>query len=141
MRFSTTVSAIREQYAVWWRYRDWHGLERGVWSGHFGARSVVPTSQNAPPYWRYDRPGRRVLFSGYHMSEPRLAAYIDELRKRRLPWLHGFPSTLALLAAHVVEHGVDLGYDIRWVTVGGENLLAAQEDVMTRAFGVRPVQK
>lgn len=140
LRFSTTLSAIREQYAVWWRYREWHGLERGVWSGHFGARSVVPTSQNAPPYWRYDRPGRRVLFSGYHMSEPRLAAYIDELRKRRLPWLHGFPSTLALLAAHVVEHGVDLGYDIRWVTVGGENLLAAQEDVMTRAFGVRPVQ-
>ena len=140
LRFTTTLGAIREQYAVWWRYRHWHGLERGVWCGHFGARSVVPASQGIPPYWRYDRPGRRVLFSGYHMSEPRLAAYIDELRKRRLPWLHGFPSTLALLAAHVVEHGVDLGYDIRWVTIGGENLLAAQADVMARAFGVRPVQ-
>ena len=140
LRFATTVPAVREQYAVWWRYRHWHGLEHGVWCGHFGARSVVPTSQNAPPYWRYDRPGRRVLFSGYHMSEARLAAYIDELRKRRLPWLHGFPSTLALLAAHVVEHGVDLGYDIRWVTVGGENLLAAQAEVMARAFGVRPLQ-
>ena len=140
LRFSTTVSAIREQYAVWWRYREWHGLERGVWCGHFGARSVVPTSQTPPPYWRYDRPGRRVLFSGYHMGEPSLDAYVEELRKRRLPWLHGFPSTLALLAGHLVERDVDLGYDIRWVTVGGENLLAPQEDVMTRAFGVRPVQ-
>ena len=140
LRFSTTVSAIREQYAVWWRYRGWHGLEHGIWCGHFGARSVVPTSQKAPPYWRYDRPGRRVMFSGYHMSESRLGAYIDELRKRRLPWLHGFPSTLALLAAHVVEHGVDLGYDVRWVTVGGENLLKGQEEVIARAFGVRPLQ-
>ena len=140
LRFSTTVSAIREQYAVWWRYRGWHGLEHGAWCGHFGARSVVPTSQKVPPYWRYDRPGRRVMFSGYHMSESRLGAYIDELRKRRLPWLHGFPSTLALLAAHVVEHGVDLGYDVRWVTVGGENLLAGQAEVMARAFGVRPIQ-
>lgn len=140
LRFSTTVSAIREQYAAWWRYRGWHGLEHGVWRGHFGARSVAPTAQEVPPYWRYDRPGRRVMFSGYHMSESRLGAYIEELRKRRLPWLHGFPSTLALLAAHVVEHGVDLGYDVRWVTVGGENLLKGQKDVMTRAFGVRPLQ-
>ena len=140
LQFSTTSSAIREQYAVWWRYRGWHGLEHGVWCGHFGARSVVPASQKAPPYWRYDRPGRRVMFSGYHMSESRLGAYIEELRERRLPWLHGFPSTLALLAAHVVENGIDLGYDVRWVTVGGENLLAAQAEVMARAFGVRPVQ-
>ena len=79
LRFSTTVSAIREQYAVWWRYRHWHGLEHGVWCGHFGARSVVPTSQKVPPYWRYDRPGRRVMFSGYHMSESRLGAYVEEL--------------------------------------------------------------
>ena len=140
LRFTTTLAAIREQYAVWWRYRHWHGLGHGVWCGHFGARSVVPTPQKVPPYWRYDRPGRRVMFSGYHMSEPRLGAYIEELRRRRLPWLHGFPSTLALLAAHIVEHGVDLGYDVRWVTVGGENLLKPQEDVMSRAFGVRPLQ-
>ena len=140
LRFTTTAGGVREQYATWWRYRAWHGLEHGIWAGHFGARSVVPASQGAPPYWRYDRPGRRVLFSGYHMSEGRLGAYVDELRRRRLPWLHGFPSTLALLATYVVEQGIELGYEIRWVTVGGENLLAAQAEVMARAFGVRPLQ-
>ena len=36
--------------------------------------------------------------------------------------------------------GVDLGYHVRWVTVGGENLLKGQEEVMTRAFGIRPLQ-
>ena len=140
LRFTTTVDGVREQYAVWWRYRGWHGLERGVWCGHFGARSVVPISQSAPPYWRYDRPGRRVLFSGFHMNEGRLAAYVDELRRRRLPWLHGFPSTLALLATYVAEYGIDLGYQVRWITAGGENLLASQAELIARAFGVRPVQ-
>lgn len=140
LRFCTTLSGIREQYAVWWRYRGWHGLRRGTWCGHFGGRSVVPIARNAPPYWRYDWLGRRVLFSGYHMSDDGLADYVGELRRRRLPWLHGYPSALSVLAAYIVDRGIDLGYQIRWVTVGGENLLAGQRELMHRAFGVRPVE-
>lgn len=37
LRFTTTAGGVREQYATWWRYRAWHGLEHGIWAGHFGA--------------------------------------------------------------------------------------------------------
>ena len=140
LRFPVTMTAIREQWAVWWRYRSWHGIRKGTWCALFAGRSIVPTGQAEPPFWRVNHPGRQLLFSGYHMSPQNLPAYVNELRQRRPPWLHGYPSLLALLAAHLVETGADLGYDICWITTGAENLLPQQAAIIDRALGVRPIQ-
>lgn len=140
LRFPVTRRASQEQWATWWRFRGWHGIRKGTWSALFAGRSVVPTDQPRPPFWRLNVPGRQLLFSGYHMSDANLPAYVGELRKRRPPWLHGYPSLLALLAAHVVDEGVDLGYEIRWVTIGSENLILHQAALIERAFGVAPIE-
>jgi phenylacetate-CoA ligase len=140
LRFPVTMRTVQEQWAIWWRYRGWHGIRSGTWCALFGGRSVVPSRQSNPPFWRVNLVGRQLLFSGYHMSPENLSAYVNELRNRRPPWLHGYPSLLALLAAHLVESGSDLGYDVRWVTIGAENLLPHQSTLMERAFGVKPLQ-
>jgi phenylacetate-CoA ligase len=100
----------------------------------------VPIGRRRAPFWRYNVPGRQVLFSGSHLSAETWPAYAAELSKRRLGWLHGYPSLLALLASYLVEHRVALGYDVRWVTTSAENLLPAQAELIERAFGVRPRQ-
>jgi phenylacetate-CoA ligase len=74
------------------------------------------------------------------MSAANLAAYVDELRRMRPPWLHGYPSLLALLAVHLLDTGQDLGYPIQWVTTASENLLPQQAEIMRRAFGTPPRQ-
>ena len=140
LRFATTLRAVQELLAIWWRYRRWHGLRPDTWCGYFGGRSVVPLSQTYPPFWRYNHPGRQIMFSAYHMSPANLNNYVIELRHRRPPWLHGYPSLLALLAAYVLETDAALGYEVRWITVGAENLLPQQAGLMERAFGVRPRQ-
>ena len=140
LRFPTTRDALRKQWAVWWRYRRWHGLLPGTWCGYFGGRTVVPPGQSGPPFWRYNVPGRQVLFSAYHMSSRYLDSYIDELRATRPLWLHGYPSLLALLARHMVDNNIDLGYQVRWVTTGAENLLFHQSHIIERALQVRPRQ-
>jgi phenylacetate-CoA ligase len=138
--FATTRSAIQEQYAVWWRYRRWHGIPRDIWYANFGGRSIVPLSQNKPPYWRVNYPGKQIQFSGYHMSADTLGDYVAELKKRQVHWLHGYPSLLALLAIYVVENGIEFGNQIRWVTIGAENLLSSQSEMIEQAFGVPPLQ-
>jgi phenylacetate-CoA ligase len=140
LRFATLNAALQEQRAVWWRYRSWHGIREGAWCGFFMGRSVVPAGQRKPPFWRYNLPGRQIYFSAYHMSPATLGAYVNELRKRRPPWLHGFPSLLSLVAHFLIDNGLDLGYPVRWVTTGAENLLPQQAAVIERAFGVRPRQ-
>jgi len=140
LRFVTTQAAVHSTWATWWRYRRWHGIELGTWCGHFGGRAVVPVSQAVPPFWRYNYPGRQILFSVYHMAPATLDAYVAELRRRRPPWLHGYPSALALLAAHMLDRRLELGYDVRWITTGAENLMPQQVTLLQRAFGVRPRQ-
>jgi phenylacetate-CoA ligase len=140
LRFPTTMTSVQEQWAVWWRYRRWHGIQRDTWCGYFGGRSVVPASQSDPPFWRYNYAGRQILFSGYHMSPANLPSYVKELRRRRPPWLFGYPSLLSLLASYVLDTGVDLGYPVSWITTGAESLLPHQVDAIGRAFGVRPLQ-
>jgi len=140
LNFATTLDAIQQQWAVWWRYRRWHGIEPGTWHGVFGGRSVVPLTQKSPPFWRDNLPGRQIFFSGYHMSPENLPAYVEEIRRRQLPWLHGFPSLLTLLAIHLLETDTELGYPVRLATMGAETLLPQQADLIERAFGVRPRQ-
>ncbi|MCF8096167.1 MAG: hypothetical protein K9J79_12495 [Desulfobacteraceae bacterium] len=140
LRFSVTKRAIQEQWAVWWRYRRWHGIDFNTWCGYFGGRSVVPLDQKKPPYWRYNRPGRQILYSGYHMNMENMGAYVDHLRKKRPPWLHGYPSLLTLLGSFLLDKKESLGYQVKWITIGAENLLPNQADIMERAFGVRPRQ-
>lgn len=140
LRFPLPLAAAQEQWAIWWRYRAWHGIAKGTWCGLFAGRSVVPVGQQKPPFWRVNHAGRQLLFSGYHMSPENVPAYVAELRQRRPPWLHGYPSLLALLATHLSDTRSDLGYQLRWVTTGAENLLPHQTAAIERALGVRPIQ-
>lgn len=140
LRFATTLEAMQKQWATWWRYRGWHGIDLETWCGYFGGRSVVPLPQAQPPFWRSNYPGKQILFSAYHMSPHYLDAYINAIRRKQPPWLHGYPSLLTLLATHLLESKIDLGYEIRWITIGAENLLPQQSTLIERAFGVLPIQ-
>ena len=140
LRFMTTAESIQEQLATWWRYRIGHGIQRNLRWGYFAGRSVVPVRQASPPFWRTNVPGKQVLFSGYHMSPENLPFYVKALQKKRLPWLHGYPSLLSVIATYLLEEKIDLGYSVRWVSIGAENLFPHQAEVIERAFGVKPIQ-
>jgi phenylacetate-CoA ligase len=139
LRFPVTRDAVRRQWATWWRFRRWHDIRRDEWCGYFGGRPVVPVGRRQAPFWRVNVPGRQVLFSGAHLSADNWVVYSNELTRRGLSWLHGYPSLLALLAGFLVEHRVTIG-NVRWITTSAENLLPAQADLIERAFGVRPRQ-
>jgi phenylacetate-CoA ligase len=134
------MEADADRWAVWWRYRAAHSIGRGDWCAYFGGRSIVPSSQAGPPYWRVNRPGRQVMFSAYHLSAKTANDYLSEIARRRVPWLHGYPSFLALIATYALDSGFRFGDPIRIVTTGAENLLPQQKELIERAFGA-PVRQ
>lgn len=140
LRFSTTREAVQRQWAVWWRYRLWHGIYPGTWCAYFGGRSVVPLTQNRPPFWRHNYPGKQILFSGYHMNEKNLNYYVEAIRRFQPPWIHGYPSLISLLASHMIDRKLDVGYQPGWITIGAENLLEPQKKLIFEAFGVKARQ-
>lgn len=139
-RFRTSLAAIREQWAIWWRFRRQHSLSVETRCGFFGGRSIVPAGNAQGPFWRHDYSSNRVLFSMVHLSERTARDYVLAIIKQRVEWLHGYPSSISLLANYMIEQGLSTEGVVRAVTTGAESLLGQQVEVIYRAFGVRPVQ-
>lgn len=138
LRFPATADFQRQQWAVWWRYRQWHGLTFNTPCLYFGGRSVVPVDARRPPFWRTNRATRQVFFSGYHLGPNTAEAYLHKMQRTGIPWLHGYPSMVSLIAQYALDLGVKL--NLRWITTGAENLLPQQRQTIERSFGVSPIE-
>lgn len=94
----------------------------------------MPLSQTIPPYWRWNRPGRQLLFSGYHLSSSTASEYAKALCDSQITWIHGYPSMITLLATFAIEQRLRLPM-IKVVTTGAESLLPSQKSIIEEAFG------
>lgn len=118
------------EMAFRWRHRAWGGarfLSRGAYvAGH----PVVSPTQNQPPFWRTDYIEKRLLCSSYHLAPQNLTAYLDALRRYQPDFVHGYPSSLYLLA-------LAGGYKAKTVFTASETLLDFQRAAIEKAFGVK----
>lgn len=136
LRFPATYESQREHWACWWRYRSWHGIAFDTEGLILTGRNIVPLTQHVPPYWRRNRPMRQTVFSGYHLSPETARLYLRKMRAINAPWLHGYPSMVALLAGYALDLAERLTF--KWITLGAENVSEQQIAVIESAFGVRP---
>ena len=81
------------------------GLEDGEWLGIFLGRMVVDPQRARPPFWQQDFLHHTVWFSTFHLSDKVLDSYLDEIKRRRIRFLEGYPSTLFVLARHLLDRG------------------------------------
>lgn len=139
-RFPTTLKALKEQHAIYWRGRIESGANMQMLHGSFSGRLVVPLSQRKPPFWRYNYFGNQILFSGYHINKENVKYYIEELNRKKVKWIHGYPSMLSLIASYMLEDSIKLDYGIELITLGSENLSSYQLQQIKEAFGVIPKQ-
>lgn len=130
--------AVEEQWAVWWRYRRWHGIGLNSRCALFAGRRIMRDDQTAP-YWRHNYVGRETRFSTYHISQETAPLYVRQINNEGIGWIHGFSSAIANLARFVVDDGLRVTAPISAVTLGGENVLPWQADLIEAAFGRRPV--
>jgi phenylacetate-CoA ligase len=96
---------------------------------------VVPLSQRRPPFWRYDLPEARTLFSVFHLSQDNLEHYTRELKRLRPEYIEGYPSVLLILARYLEATGDAL--PVRAVFTGSEPLLPEHRETIERRFQAR----
>ena len=132
--FPQTQEMENKQWAVWWRYRSWYGLSTKTWMGWFGGRSIASANQTKPPFWRVNYPMKQVMFSAHHLNENTVEFYFNTIKNRKLTWLHGYPSQLSLLAHLIKNKSLGKLPDVKIITVGAENLLASQKNIIEEVF-------
>ena len=136
--FKVLPENIAEVWAVWWRYRHRLGITPKLWQADFGSKVIVPPSQVKPPFWRISAPLRQVKFSTFHGSQDTFKYYFEEINRRGLTWIHGYPSCIVPFASFMLEKGLKLDHQIKFITTGGENLYNYQRAILTDAFGCMP---
>lgn len=132
--FPCSVERETKQWAVWWRYRRKLGIQLDTWCGWFGGQVVVPISTQKSPYWRINYPGRQVMFSAFHLSTHTVAEYYNEIRKRKLTWLHGHAHNITFLASLILEKKLPPIECVKYITTGADSLFNWQREIIREAF-------
>jgi len=131
--FPVSENFESEQWAVWWRYRNWHGIYKGDCCGLFASAPILYGELKGRP-WRYNYANNEYRFSIFHISKKTIFNYVKSIEKIGPKWLHGNPTALALLASFIIEFDFYPNLELKCVTVGSENLLDWQKNVIEKAF-------
>jgi phenylacetate-CoA ligase len=133
----STKSAIRENYAFFFRFLGWAGIRPGDAGASFACRILIPPGQSRPPYWRKNRAMNNTLFSSYHISEETLPHYIRELERIRPVFIDSYPSAIFVLAQYLRERGLAHRIRPKSIVTSSETLLEPQRKTIEEAFGCR----
>jgi phenylacetate-CoA ligase len=134
VRFTPDFNQLENAFR--WRHRSWAGLSFPCRSAYVSGHPVVPAKQTWMPFWRRDRVEQRLLCSSYHLARQYLPHYVGALRDWAPDFIHGYPSSLYVLAQGILEWGLPAPHP-RAVFTGSETLLDFQRVAIERAFGTK----
>ncbi len=133
-----TAEALAEEYATIWRMRRREGVDFRDWYQAFGGQIIVPFKQEAPPFYRLNRPGRQFLHSLYHMAPENMGAYVDAVHNLPASYIIGYPSSLHLVGRAMLERGRPIPRGrLKGIFTSSESLLAFHKETIEEAFGAR----
>lgn len=125
-------------YALLDRQYRWAGVQLGRAGDRVAVlrgNVVVPLKQNKPPYWRRNHYQNQLLLSAFHLSDETLPEYVQELERFKPAVLDGYPSTLYLVARHLLATGRT--FPVSAVISASETLFEFQREAIEAAFECR----
>jgi phenylacetate-coenzyme A ligase PaaK-like adenylate-forming protein len=127
-------AALQRNYAFFSRALDWAGCGVRPRVATFAGRTIVPATQEHPPFWRRNLAGNALLCSSYHLAPDTLPAYVEALRAFGPELIDSYPSSLAPLARHLLANGIaDLRP--RAIVTSSETLTVTAREEIEQAFG------
>lgn len=126
----------QREYAFRDLHRAWGGIRPGDTTATLAGHPVVPIERERPPFWRHNAAFNQTVFSSQHITEASLAFYVRELVRLAPRLLHGYPSSVYVIASYCLEIGEDR---IRPAAVycHSETLFDWQRATIERAFGCK----
>jgi len=94
--------------------------------------SLLP--RNVPLYTKIRfKFSRNLPLSSYNLNSERLDEYLQQIIKFNPRYIRGYPSSIAILAEHALEHGVD-AINLDGAMTTAETLSNSQKDMISSAF-------
>ena len=119
--------AIIERQHLWADYKfreDWIGILSGY--------QIVPLLRKKPPFWTKNFHGKQLHLSSYHLNKKYIHHYYTILKKIKIKYLLGYPSSIGLLASMFNEEGLQL--DLKAVFLSSEPIYDWQRKAIQKSF-------
>lgn len=85
--------------------------------------------------WEYEVGLRELRLSPFHMNDRWLPRYVEEISRRAIHYLHGYPSAIEILARFVELEGLStFGQTIRGIILTSEAVHSHQAALFARVF-------
>lgn len=90
-------------------------------------------------YWQPNPVYNELQFSPFHMNETTLDRYLDELRRYRPHFIHGYPSAVSLLADFIARNKLKqrLSLPLKAVLLASEGIYPGQRELIEEVFSTR----
>lgn len=138
MIFPISMEAYQNEYAFRHSHYNLGGvsLHKKEKIAFCAGHPVAASGRTRPPFWVHDVINNHMYFSSYHMSEENLRYYIKKLEEFNPLLLHGYPSSIYLLAnAHKRHSRKKLA--LKSIFTSSETLLDYQRKLIEDTFQVK----
>lgn len=129
--------AYQREYAFWWYHRSFGNIKRGDKVATFAGHKVCDVNKDSPPFWAYNYFENQLIFSSYHLSKKNIGFYIKKLNDFKPVLIHGYPSSIYLIAHYILENSIKLDFTPKMIITASETLLDFQRDAIEKAFGCK----
>lgn len=121
--------SIAMQWAIWLRHRERFGVKLKDLSVNFVGKPVVPTTQDKPPFWRFNAAQNQYLISSRHITNDNIENIVDFLNSIEPVFYSGYPSIIYEISRLALERNLTLNTKSspRVIFCGAENLLEYQQ--------------
>jgi phenylacetate-CoA ligase len=100
-RTKLTVSTLQAIADV--RTCGWDGIPDDARWARLGGQLVIPMRQRKPPFWVWNAAMRQLYLSSFHLAPDLIPSYLDALKKYRIVYIAGYPSSVMALAQEVIR--------------------------------------
>jgi phenylacetate-CoA ligase len=133
LTFRLDREATRRQQAAADAMLAAYGCPFGERRARFSGAYVAPYARREPPFWIWIDSYRQLQCSAYHLAPEFFPHYLRAIRRSRVTYGTGYPSSWHLLASYMLEHGVPAP-PLRAIITDSEGISLEQQAVIERAF-------
>lgn len=131
------IQSYQKEYAFWWYHRSFGNVRIGERIATFSGHKVTHIKRDVPPFWVMNYAENQLFFSSYHLSTKNLKFYISQLQKFKPHLIHGYPSSVYLLAKYILENNIRLEFQPKMIITASETTLDFHKQVIETAFGCK----
>ena len=130
-------ASYQKEYAYWWHHRNIGNIKRNDKIATIAGHKIFPYNKQTPPYWIMNYAENQLVFSSYHLSIKNFPYYIRELNLFKPKLIHGYPSSIFLLARYIIDHSITLQFSPTMIITASETTLDYQRSVIEKAFNAK----